>query len=81
MMLVRFLAIGEKLDHFNSNKIDARCEDFKQLLLDENKALELYLTAASIFNESKIDTEKRQYKAETDTEVLIDAYRALSKPG
>jgi uncharacterized membrane protein YgaE (UPF0421/DUF939 family) len=79
MMLVRFLAMGEKLDHFNSNKIDSRCEEFKRLLLDEDKSIELFSIAANIFNGSSIDKERRQYKAESDTEILIEAYRAHNK--
>jgi len=79
MMLVRFLAMGEKLDRFNSNKIDSRCEEFKKLLLDEDKSIELFSIAANIFNGSSIDKERRQYKAESDTEILIEAYRAHNK--
>ena len=75
MMIVRMLAIGEKLDQFNSRRIDTQCEQFKSLLLDENKALEAFLLAQSLFISSGLDLTKKQYKSESETELLIQAYR------
>lgn len=76
MYLVRLLAIGESLDPFNSNKLDRACEQFKNRLIDEQRALELFMAAQNIFEKSGIDQEKKQYKAESETELLLSAYRA-----
>ena len=76
MMLVRMLAIGEHLPRFNSREIDRKSEEFKNILLDEDNCLDLYNKAIYIFKQSSIDTEKRQYKSESDTDLLLDAYRA-----
>jgi hypothetical protein len=75
MMLVRLLALGEEIEQFNSNKIEKRCEEFKSLLLDEKKALTLFNEAVEIFENSGIDKDKRQYKSESETELLLTSYR------
>ena len=76
MYLARLLAIGEHLDPFNSNKLDKACEQFKNSLIDEAKALQIFTTAQTIFETSGIDQDKRQYKSESETELLLNAYRA-----
>lgn len=76
MYLVRLLVTGEKLDPFNSNKFDRACEDFKNRLIDEQAALKLFKTAQAIFEKSDIDKEKKQYKSEGDTELLLSAFRS-----
>ena len=75
MLLVRLLGMGEKLDFFNSNKLDRECEKFKNTLLDEKQAIKLFKEATQIFDESGIEKNKRQYKSEYETELLIQAYR------
>jgi hypothetical protein len=79
MMLVRLLALGEKMEPFNSRKMDNFCENFKSKLLNDTEALELFKTAIDIFDSSNIDKEKAQYKAESDTELLIQSFRAHNK--
>ncbi len=79
MMLVRFLVLGEKMESFNSNKMDKCCENFKTKLLNDAEALNLFKTAIEIFNRSKIDKEKSRYKAESDTDMLIQAFKAHYK--
>lgn len=81
MLLVRLLAMGENLNPFNSRKMDSACDGFKEKLLNEAVALQLFSTAVEIFDNSTIDKNKSQYKAETDTELLIQAYRAHNKSG
>lgn len=75
LYIVRLLAIGDKLPPFNSNKIDADCENFKQILIDERKALNIFLDAQDIFESSGLDLDKKQYKSESETEMLLAAYR------
>lgn len=75
MLLVRLLGMGEKLDYFNSNQIDKKAEVFKMLLLNEREALSMFKKAELIFETSELDMMKKQYKSETETELLINAYR------
>jgi hypothetical protein len=67
--------MGEHLDPLNSAKIEKKCETFKNILLDENKSLSTFKKAIDIINSSGIDKNKKQYKAESDTDLLITAYR------
>ena len=79
LYLARLLAIGEHLEPFNSKKLDKSCEQFKDTLTDEVKALQLFTTAQAIFETSGIDQDKKQYKSESETEMLLQAYRARNK--
>ena len=65
-------------DPLNSNRIETKCENFKQLLLDDSKALKALQQAIEIFKESGIDTSKKRYKSETETETLIKAVKNYS---
>lgn len=76
LYLARLLAIGEHLEPFNSNKLDKSCEQFKNTLADESKALQVFTTAQTIFETSGVDQDKKQYKSESETELLLNAYRA-----
>jgi hypothetical protein len=75
MYLARLLAIGEHLAPFNSNRLDKSCEQFKHSLINEVKALKIFTTAQEIFEKSGIDQDKKQYKSESETELLLNAYR------
>lgn len=75
MLLVRMLAMGFSLDQFNSKQIDKKSEELKKILLDENQAIEIFKRAESIFESSPLDSTKRQYKSEADTELLINHFR------
>ena len=79
MFLVRILAMGEKLEFFNSNKMDKNCESFKNTLLNEADALILFKKAEKIFELSGLDMDKKQYKSESETELLVTAYKAYNK--
>lgn len=57
----------------SSNKIEKLCESFRRTLLDEQKALALFRRASEVFENSGLDLTKRQYKSESETEMLIDA--------
>ncbi len=70
------LAIGEDLPQFNSNKIETKCEEFKKALIDENQALTIFRNAQAVFEASGLELGKKQYKSETETEMLLAAYRA-----
>ena len=68
--------MGEDLPQFNSNKIEAKCDEFKNTLVDENSALEVFNRSQDIFEASGLDLDKKQYKSESETEMLLAAYRA-----
>ena len=76
LYIVRLLAIGEDLPQFNSNKIDTVCEGFKNVLIDEKQALAIFRVSQDVFEASGLDLDKRQYKSESETEMLLAAYRA-----
>lgn len=78
LYIVRLLAIGENLPQFNSNKIESVCEDFKQVLIEENTALDIFKCAQNIFESSGLDLDKKQYKSESETELLLTAYQSYS---
>lgn len=79
MFLVRLLGMGEKLEFFNSNRMEKNCESFKKTLLNEVEALSLFKTAEDIFEKSGLDMDKKQYKSESETELLVTAYKAYNK--
>lgn len=76
LYIVRLLAIGDELPQFNSNKIESKCEDFKKILMNEGKALNIFLLAQKIFDSSGLELNKKQYKSESETEMLLTAYKA-----
>jgi hypothetical protein len=73
MMLARILESGPDLDPFNSNIIEKRSDAFVETLLDDSKALHLFERSLRVFTNSGIDLTKRQYKSESETELLINA--------
>lgn len=77
MLIVRLLTMGEKLDFFNSNAFDKSCEKLKSALLDDKKSSALFKQAKEVFDSSTLDKTKRQYKSETETEMVIQAYRVF----
>ncbi len=77
MLIVRLLSMGEKLDFFNSNAFDRSCEKLKSALLDDKKSSALFKQAKEVFDSSTLDKTKRQYKSETETEMVIQAYRVF----
>lgn len=70
MMLVKLMTIGNGGEPLNSNKIDRECELLKQRLLNDEQALALFREAGYVYDNSGIDTTKRQFKSETETETL-----------
>lgn len=79
MFLVRLLCMGNKLEPFNSNKMEKNCDAFKKTLLNENEALSVFIAAEEIFEKSGLDMEKKQYKSESETELLITAYKTYKR--
>jgi hypothetical protein len=70
MMLVKLMVIGTGNEPLNSNKIERECESLKKKLLNDAQALAIFQAAAKIYDNSGIDTTKRQFKSESDTEAL-----------
>ncbi|WP_421249349.1 AIPR family protein [Aeromonas sp. 603359] len=75
LMLIRLISLGDKMEPFNSKSLDKKCETLKNTLLKETESLRLFEKAVSIYENSSIDKDKRQYKSESDTELFISAYR------
>lgn len=70
MMIVKMIEMGCETYPLNSNRIEKRCEEFKKLLLDDNRALFAFKKAIELFRNSGIDMTKKQYKSESETELL-----------
>jgi hypothetical protein len=79
MMVVKLLAMRGVELQLNSNKIEQLCESFKKSLLNEKEALALFLQASQIFEKSGLDMTKRQYKSESETEMLVNAVMIFLK--
>lgn len=75
MMLVKMIDIGCENDQLNSNSIEKKCEKFKKLLLDDRKVLLAFKNAIDIFRSSGVDIEKKQFKSDSDTELLKKAVK------
>jgi len=80
MMMVKLLVMGRE-KQLHSNRIDRLCEDFNNTLLDDQQAVSKFCLAAKIFQTSGLDASKRQYKSESDTELLIQAVEKYTKSG
>lgn len=76
LYIVRLLVTGESLPPFNSNKIESVCDNFKQDLIEESQALIVFQRAQAIFESSGLDLNKKQYKSESETEMLLAAYKS-----
>ncbi len=76
MMMVKMLNMGSESSPLNSNIIEKQCEEFKEALLDDDQALSLFRRASDIFKSSGIDLSKRQYKSESETDILKKAVGA-----
>lgn len=75
MMLVKMINMGCENDPLNSNRVEAKCEAFKKLLLDDREALSMFQLATNIFRSSSIDITKKQFKSDSDTELLKKAVK------
>lgn len=82
MMIAKIIGLGVEEDPLNSNRIDKKCEELKQLLVDDKQAFSLFSLAIDIFKASGVDVTKQRYKAESDTDLLVKAAIAYvnSKP-
>jgi len=80
MMMVKLLVMGRE-KQLHSNRIDRLCEDFNNTLLDDQQAVSKFCLAAKIFQTSGLEASKRQYKSESDTELLIQAVEKYTKSG
>jgi hypothetical protein len=78
LYLVRLLVAGEALPPFNSNKIEDLCENVKMTLIEEQMSLAVFQDAQAIFQSSGLDLEKKQYKSESETEMLLAAYKSYN---
>ncbi len=80
LMLLVALLIEPEIHSYplNSNKLEKACEKLKMALLDDSDSLSLFKHAVLIYEESPLDKSKRQYKAESDTEILLEFFQKRS---
>ncbi|WP_163340041.1 AIPR family protein [Desulfopila sp. IMCC35008] len=74
MLLVRLLSMGKDIAPFNSKRLEKDCDELKDILTDEDKALELIASAVGLLLDSGINLDKNRYKTESDTETVLKAY-------
>lgn len=72
LMIARILTMGEETHPLNSNKIEKNCEDVKKILLNDAHCLIILNLAAKIIMSSGIEASKTRYKAETETEMMLN---------
>ncbi|MCU0569516.1 MAG: AIPR family protein [Oculatellaceae cyanobacterium Prado106] len=74
IMLARMLSMGSiDIAPLNSNKIEKKSEDFIARLNSETSCAELFETVVNVLEQSGLDLLKRQFKAESETEILVKA--------
>lgn len=73
MMMVKMIEMRGEKTPLNSHQIDKQCEAFKTVLLDDTQSLCAFRQAAEIFKSSGIDQSKKQYKSESETDLLKKA--------
>jgi len=72
IMLARIFASGFELSPFNSHSVDKAALDFCGKLNNNNSALKLFHDGVKICKDAGIDLSKRQFKAESDTALLLE---------
>lgn len=75
MMVVKLLALGIDELPLNSNKLEKTCEEFKKILLDDKKSIAIFHLATQILKSSGLDMSKRQFKSESETDLLTAAVK------
>ena len=75
MMLVKMIVMGVENDPLNSRSLEKKCEQFRSVLVNDIEALKVFTTATNIFSLSGIDLDKKQYKSESETELLIQTFK------
>jgi hypothetical protein len=74
IMLARMLAMNStEAPLLNSHKIDKKSEEFISILDNENSCNELFKNVVDLLEKSGLDISKKQFKAESETDILIKA--------
>lgn len=72
IMIARMLSMESvEIPQLNSSKIEKTSEKFIEILNDDIKCTELFNTVVEIFHQSELDLSKRQFKAESESDLLI----------
>lgn len=72
IMIARMLSMESvEIPPLNSNKIEKNSEKFIRILNDDIKCTELFSMVVEIFDQSNLDLSKRQFKAESESDLLI----------
>ncbi|MFJ5851870.1 AIPR family protein [Enterobacter cancerogenus] len=79
LMIARILTMGEEIHPLNSNKIEKSCEDVKKILLNDTHCLIILNLATKIIMSSGIEVTKTRYKAETETEMMLNQAKNFIK--
>lgn len=77
LMLARILACGIDVAPFNSRQLERDTQGFIDLLKTEESALKLLNSSLDVAKSSGIDLSKRQFKSESETDLLLQAIRAV----
>lgn len=78
IMLSRMLSMDSVEIHpLNSNKTEKKSESFISKLNDEGECAELFGKVVDILEQSGLDLLKRQFKAESETEILINTLQTI----
>lgn len=70
MMMAKQIQFNCEEYLLNSNKLEKKCEEFKNVLTDDSRALQLFRQTVNLYLSSSIDFTKRQYKSEAETIIL-----------
>ena len=72
IMLARMLSMNSvDLPQLNSNKIDKQSEKFIEILNNESQCADLFEKVVNVLESSGLDLSKSQFKAESETEILM----------
>jgi hypothetical protein len=73
IMLARMLSMDSvDIPQLNSSKIEKKSEQFIKILNDEAKCDGLFEKIVHVLESSGLDLSKSQFKAESETEILIN---------
>jgi AIPR protein len=78
IMIARMLSMNSVNIHpLNSSKIEKESNTFIEILNDEKKCAELFQKVLDFFENSGLDLSKKQFKAESETEILMGSLQSI----
>lgn len=71
--------MGIDLPPLNSNKIEKLTEALISKLNDDEQCLKLFEKAVTVFNKSGLDISQKQFKTESETDLLIKTLKEFAQ--